>query len=512
MKVLIISPYSCVASYGVRIISACLKKSGHDSTILFLPETDERGLSCYSRPTINQIIELANDKDLIGISLTSNYYLIAKDLCNKLKARLNIPVVLGGVHPTVAYTDCLDFADYAFRGESELAFSEFATSFGCESSRTLSEIDNLVYKHNNRVIANRIKLPDKLDELPFPDYGNNHYIIMSDKLVEMEFEILQMFLKNSYMTFATRGCPFRCAYCCNNSFHKLYEDNRIFRTRSAQNVINELFWYKDDLEADSIMLDDDAFMFLDKEYLQEFVELYMDKINLPIAITSMNPQIAASTAIKLDILRPLNITFMRMGIQSGSENVRKNIYLRRDTNQDIITTSEALVERGINYTVDIILGNPFEEEDDMIETVLLLAALRKVYGVTTYSLALFPGTDLYCRAAKAGLIPEEWSEVIKTRYGSYFPYSLSPMERLISASSILSENTAKFILYLKRRNDFLFKLAVGCTYQLYKLSGFITKLRRIIDILKKEGTRRLYNRYKLGIKKTAWINNLAAQQ
>jgi len=101
MKILLISPYSNVTSYGVRMLSACLKQDGHDSTILFLPQTNKRGFGSCSSLVVDQIVELALDKDLIGISLMSNYYLIIKDLCSRLKEKLNIPIVLGGVHLTL---------------------------------------------------------------------------------------------------------------------------------------------------------------------------------------------------------------------------------------------------------------------------------------------------------------------------------------------------------------------------------------------------------------------------
>ncbi len=325
MKILLISPYPSLVSYGIRMLSACLKQGGHESAILFMPDTDDRGLVNCDQSAIDQIVELARGKDLIGISLTSNYFLVIKDLCNKLRRKLNIPIVLGGVHPTVSYGDCLDFSDYIFRGESELAFCDFVTNFNSENPRPLSQIDNLIYKEGNKIFINSIKNPSDLDRLPFPDYDGGHFIIVRNKKAVLSHKILQLFLKGSYMTFPTRGCPFKCAYCCNNSYHELYKNNKIFRYRSVPNLINELIWCKEKIDIDSLIFDDDAFLALNDLYLKEFVELFKNKINLPLAITSVNPQMAASVEGKLDILRSLNITFMRMGIQSGSEDIRKNV-------------------------------------------------------------------------------------------------------------------------------------------------------------------------------------------
>jgi radical SAM superfamily enzyme YgiQ (UPF0313 family) len=512
MKILLLSPYNCVISYGVRILSACLKQDGHDSSILFLPQTDERGLTCYNSSVVDQILELALDKDLIGISLMSNNYLIIKDLCNRLKEKLNIPIALGGVHPTVSYHDCLDFSDYIFRGESELAFREFIANFRTKIPGMLSTTDNLVYKENGNVFVNSIKLPLNLDKLPFPDYDDDHFVIMHNKLLRMTFNILQLFLKNEYMIFPTRGCPFQCAYCCNNSFHKLYKDNQIFRKRSAQNVINELLWYKEIMEAEYLKLNDDGFMALSEEYLKEFVELYKSKVDLPIAIGSLSPMMAGRIERKLDILRPLDITFVKMGVQSGSENTRKNIYLRNDSNEDILKTSKALVDRGIKYTIDIILDNPFEEEEGLIETILFLTELKKANCVTYYSLAFYPGTYLYNRAIQEKLIPDDWSKVIKMKYGYYWEVSPILINKLVMCSCMLSKNTAKAILRLKKNNLFLFRLTVNGLYRLYKMKNFIlNNVQKIVGILRGKRLKGKLNRRLLGLKETIWLNSLRAR-
>ncbi len=510
MNVLLISPYGPLTSYGVRMLSACLKNNGHESTIVFLPDTKENGLQLYNNSTINQLTELARQRNLIGISLMSNYYCAVKDLCLRLKERLNTPIVLGGVHPTVSYHDCLSFSDYIFRGESELAFSKFVNNLESASGCRLPEIENLIYKKNGEVFVNPIKLPLELDTLPLPDYQETHYIIKGDKTGRLTKKTLNYFTQNEYILFATRGCPFQCSYCCNNAFRDLYKGNPVLRKKSVANVIEEALWAKENLDAYNLCFDDDAFMSLSDEYLKEFVELYRKKVNLPLSITSINPQMASVIENKLDILKPLNITSTRMGIQSGSERIRKNIYLRNDSNNDIIKTANALADRGINYTIDIITDNPYEEEKDTRETILLISRLRKAFTIHCFSLAMYPGTSLYEKAIKDGLITPDWEKTSKTHYGYYRNSKPTPMNSLILHCAGVPENLAKGIIELKKRNIFLFGAGVKLVIVYSKFRFLIIRSCRIIAILRKEGGKRLLNRAIIRFKKLcASANKLA---
>ena len=66
-----------------------------------------------------------------------------------------------------------------------------------------------------------------LDELPFPDKA-------------LFYEKVPYF-SSVYTIMASRGCPFSCSYCINNSLRKIYDNPRKYwRKRSIENVIEEL--------------------------------------------------------------------------------------------------------------------------------------------------------------------------------------------------------------------------------------------------------------------------------
>ena len=121
MKISLISIYPDIQSFGIRTVSACLKKEGHDVDLFFLTrEFRER----YHKKTMDDLVKLTKGSDLIGISLMSNFWDNAVQITTKLKEHYNTPIVWGGTHATVRPDECLDYADMVCIGEGEEALVE----------------------------------------------------------------------------------------------------------------------------------------------------------------------------------------------------------------------------------------------------------------------------------------------------------------------------------------------------------------------------------------------------
>ena len=131
MKVCLISPYSDFTSNAVRLLSAVLKQKGHEVTSIFLIDMSFQSgyLADFSQgypdDLMKQVIEKAKDADVIGLSLLTQYYFRSVQLTRYLKEHLSIPIIWGGVHPTVCPEQSLIYADYVCVGEGEEAFPEF---------------------------------------------------------------------------------------------------------------------------------------------------------------------------------------------------------------------------------------------------------------------------------------------------------------------------------------------------------------------------------------------------
>ena len=116
MKITLLSIYPDIASFGVRTISAVLKREGHSVDLIFLTkEFWER----FEEKTLNDIVNLTKKSDLIGISLMTNFWDNAIQLTQKLKQHYDTPIMWGGTHPTIRPEECLEYADMVCISESE---------------------------------------------------------------------------------------------------------------------------------------------------------------------------------------------------------------------------------------------------------------------------------------------------------------------------------------------------------------------------------------------------------
>ena len=74
MRVALISPYLDIYSTGMRTISSCLRKAGHETRQIFLPSASENFERTYPEQIANDVLDLCKDVDVVGFSLMSNHF------------------------------------------------------------------------------------------------------------------------------------------------------------------------------------------------------------------------------------------------------------------------------------------------------------------------------------------------------------------------------------------------------------------------------------------------------
>ena len=400
MKVFLLSLFPEIEYIGIRLLSACLKQEEHDVKILFLqkPSTEE-----YSKTDLNEICELVAESDLIGISLTTNHFKNATMLTKEIQKKVNVPIIWGGIHPTIRPVECLDFADLVCIGEGEGPLIDLARKM--EIGENYTEINGLWVKKNGEIIKNNCRpIIQDLDSIPFPDYDYSDHYVFAKHLRQMSYEILKESLDGKYSTMATRGCPFSCTFCVNNTLNKTSDSPFKIRKRSNQNIIKELLEVRAKLPfIERILLEDDGFFIKASDDIKDFSEKYRDSIKLPLWVGGAYPTTINREKIK--VLVDAGMESIRMGIQSGSNQVRK-LYGRLYSNDKIEESHKIINEyKDVllpNY--DIILDNPWEKQDDLVEGLELLSRLPAPFRLNLFSLTFFPETPLYYKAVAERII------------------------------------------------------------------------------------------------------------
>lgn len=426
-----------INAFGVRTISSVLKKAGLSTKIIFLPGGIERlrfdgnYIYRYSEKTLQQICGLCGDSDLIGFSFMSQYFDRAAQVTEYLKKNSSATIIWGGIHPTYRPEQCLAFCDAVCIGEGEHACLDLA--YKISKGEDYTNTDSCWIKSDGKLIKNRQgEIIQDLNSLPFVDYDiTGHYVYdwRSENIVSIDKEIMRkQFLRLpyfkdrhliTYRTMTSRGCPHRCSYCASSAMMQL-------RRRSVDNVIEELrlmlerFGY-----IELISFFDDTFFAAPVEYFEEFRDKYKSKIGLP-----FHAQCSPSTINKkkMQLLVNAGLYFTEMGIQTGSEKTKK-LYRRVVSNQ-IILEAAALINnyksKMLTPEYHIMLDNPWEDKEDIMNTLRLLLGLPGRFKLQISSLIFFPGTELNEKAKKEGFLKDELNEVCRKPFtfpkGTYLNY------------------------------------------------------------------------------------------
>jgi anaerobic magnesium-protoporphyrin IX monomethyl ester cyclase len=381
VRVLFVYPDICTGSgrfqQGIASLSAVLKREGHETALLHLtgePRREEflRAVTGF-RP------------GLVGFSATTNQFPYVRRFAAWVKEATDVPVVCGGMHPTLAPEDAAADAnlDVICRGEGEEALLELVQAL--ETGGDITGIENLWVRHNGELYRNPVRpLLEDLDTLPFPDREIFHFDTLLTKFWHTA----------DFMT--GRGCPYDCTYCCNHSLRELYHDlGKYVRRRTVPNVMAEIGQVTQRYRVEQLNFDDDTFT-LDRTWLAEFSRAYSEQVGLPFTCNArpetLTPEVIAS-------LKTAGCEMVQVGIESGSEALREAVLKRRFSNEDLVAAFANVREAGIATYAFNMVGLPSETPAMARETL----EMNRRVAPDDLQVSIFypyPGTELFetCRA------------------------------------------------------------------------------------------------------------------
>ena len=116
---------------------------------------------------------------------------------------------------------------------------------------------------------------------------------------------------------------------------------------------------------------------------------------------------------KLKVLLDAGMVRLEIGIQSISDKVNKEIFGRFALKNSVVKAVKMLenYRDKLEICYDFILDNPWETDDTRQESLEFVMDLKKPYTLSLFSLTLYPGTGLYERAKKEGIIKNDFTDV-----------------------------------------------------------------------------------------------------
>lgn len=443
--VLLISLQETLDVMGLKCLHHFLLQHGHHSALLYLPR-----FLAGDRAALRSIVSFVAERSpkLIGMSLMAVEYERARDLTRNLKQVFpDIPVVWGGIHPTTAPEMCVRHTDYACVGEGELTILDMANAVA--AGRPLSEIRNLCYLRNGELRQNRLHpLIEDLDTLPLvKQIVPNSFIERKGRIEPVDDAALRRHMRygtSVYNVISSRGCPYRCTYCNNSHYHKIYPNWGI-RRRSVGHVIAELEQaVRDYPRLAYINFQDDCFLACKTDYLEELCGEYRAKIKTHI-IAKSTPTFV--TAEKIGLLKEAGLAWFNMGLESGSERVCRDVYNRKSLPRHFLEAARVIHDHEVAPWYDMIVDNPLETPEDIYETVETLIETPKPFYPQLFSLTFYPLTELRERVLRE--CPKQVEDPMTK---DFYVYHKRPLNDLIEVATTLHAPLMRKLLAMYRAN------------------------------------------------------------
>jgi radical SAM superfamily enzyme YgiQ (UPF0313 family) len=338
--------------------------------------------------------------DIVCISTITSTAIKAYRMGKQLRA-LNIPVIMGGAHPTFLPDEALEYADFVIRGEGEHSLVELLEYID-KGVPELRDIKGLSYRGGD---GKHIHNPSRefiedLDGLPTPDFSLVHNWTPS----------------NTYPISTSRGCPYDCKFC---SVIEMF--GRRYRFKSVEGTLEELKYTVSVSKATKFIVDDNfaANKMRAKEILRGMIA---EKIR-----TRWSAQVRTDVAKDLELLRLMadsGCHTLFIGFESINSRTLEEYNKRQDL-EDIISCIRTVRYHGIHIHGMFVLG----AETDDVKTIYETVDFAQGHGIDTVQIMILtplPGTPLFNDMMKSGrLLHTDWSKY-DVQHVVFKPRRMSP--------------------------------------------------------------------------------------
>jgi anaerobic magnesium-protoporphyrin IX monomethyl ester cyclase len=459
----------CSIPFGIAMIASVLKSDGHEVELLvFTPDTP-------IFETLKSFIKRFHPR-LFCLTAVSTQFPLICEIAKAIKQLdSTIFVALGGAHASLMPEEAIacPYIDGVCVGEGDTAVVELAAQL--EAGLQPANIHNFWFKKpGTEIIQKNDPAPflSDLDSLPFIDRG-----LWQSWIHEPE---------RDPSVLVGRGCPFRCSYCSNHILGKL-SSGAYVRFRSPGNIIAEIEQIIPDPNVTNIYLEVETIGVNIKYAFQLCEALYQfnERRDIPIHF-KINLAVTHKLIEDIDLLNCLfkefkraNIVTINIGLESGSERIRKEV-LRRPhySNQDILTFCSLAKKYDIKIIMFVMMGLPGESVHDFGAT-LQMARLCEPHNIWLSIYYPYPGTDLYCLAKEKKLFSEQNLGHILERRRPYLDLPEFPKWRIIKEYIFFSFNVYKGKKSLKYRMLSSIRAAIEMNQKLENIYLYMSRNTKI---------------------------------
>jgi radical SAM superfamily enzyme YgiQ (UPF0313 family) len=382
---------------GLGYLAAVLEKNDIDVSIVDLNFSDKR------------ILRRLNFSDVVGIScMTKTFPSVLKVVKEINDIDSDIPIILGGHHPSVAADSCLFYPeiDFCVIGEGEYTLLDLVKIL--KSNGDVSKVKGIAFRNGGKVKYTEPRpLIQNLDELPFPAY---HLF----DLKNYSYNIIGVgnAKKIPWISIVTsRGCPFHCIFC-----KRIY--GQTYRARSPENVLAEMEFLVSEYKIKEFLIVDDNFTLI-RERAEKICDLIIER---GLDVIFRFPNGIRADCVDFELLKKLKNAGMyktAFGIESGSPRMLKIMKKNLDLNK-IRKAVRMCRVLGIENIGFFVIGLPGETHESALQTIKFAKELP-LDDASFYIATPYPGTEFFNWVVKRGYInPEnlDWGKLDLLNYTS----------------------------------------------------------------------------------------------
>ena len=338
--------------------------------------------------------------DVIGISALTVQIERVKRWTGKVKAIMDVPIIIGGPHISALPSHLPESCDMGVIGEGEETFRELI-GYLLENQYDvchdkLKRIRGIVFRDRFGNIFKAPKRPSiqSLDEIPFPARD----IIDIEKYIT-ENNVIGKHIGRGTFMFTSRGCPYNCVFCSSSAFWGKPRYN------SPERVIEEIRFLVEEYKVDIIHIYDDLFAFEKKRLgkIVSFIESEGIHKKVKFGLYS-RPNVFDKALCRL--LKRMNVVNIDFGFESGSPRVLEFLKSGTVTIEQSMRAVRLCKDFGFEVNGTFIIGNPDETEDEMMATLRLIKEMD-IEKFTHFILCPYPGTPLWEWAKAKGMVSED---------------------------------------------------------------------------------------------------------
>jgi anaerobic magnesium-protoporphyrin IX monomethyl ester cyclase len=426
---------------GLAYIAGSLRAAGHEVSVIdAVGEAPDRivalgRVSQLGLPVDEIVRRLPADVQVIGLSAMFTYqWSLVKDLIHALKAaRPDVLLLGGGEHFTGLPEISLQESpiDIIALGEGEetavsvlRAYDDFVRAREADGAMTAAATAATAAATNSAPVANSSDVAPRVAEwaagLPGVAYRKDGAVVQEPRrdrvrdvdaipLPAWDLFNVRGYDSNGLVTgihkgvtvpiLATRGCPYRCAYCSSPNMWTTK-----WLPRDPKKVADEIESYVETYGAGNFPFHD-LTAILRREWVIDFCrEILARKLQISWQLPSGTRCEVVDDEVA-SLLAQSGGWSLNFAPESGSEEVRKKV-AKQMTEKSLFSAVDAAVKHGLNTSVFFVLGFPGDQVQNFRDTAAWARRLARA-GVDDVAVGFYfpiPGTKFYRQLEAEGRV------------------------------------------------------------------------------------------------------------